>query len=798
MMGDARCQFMEVAVDGVLPSTTTFTLTYRCPVEWEAVRPGRLVWVPLRRSISPGIIFSVHDREPEYTVKPAIELVDAEYHLTDQQLDFALWLQRETASSLFACVELMLPPGVIHRITPWFERNGHAEPRTAMQGKVVDLLKTRGKMSLEQLQSAVGSSLTTVLPDLERMQLVSRTYLAESRAVHERTERWWTATGGSAGKLGPKADTLLSIVKSAGETGMRAVEALDLADATSASSKRLLTDNLIIEINRPASVARYQERIDRFLRLNQEQADAWAVLEPEVNSPSSKPHLIFGITGSGKTELYLRAIAATLRQGKQAIYLVPEIALTSQITQRVRDRFPGQVAVLHSGLASGVRQAAWDDVAAGARRVVVGPRSALFAPIPNLGLIVIDEEHDSSYKQDADPRYNARIAAEELARRSGAAIVVGSATPSTETLWRADQDEIVLTRLTKRATAAAPELPAVQIVDLRLELQAGHISLLSRPLQRLMSQALERREQVMLLLNRRGTSTVVICRTCGIAVICPNCDIPLVYHADRRALLCHRCDHRESPQTTCRRCGGTLDYFGAGTQRLEAETTKLYPNARVVRWDQDVARRRSGNATILQSIERREVDVIVGTQLIAKGLDLPYVTAVGIVNADIGLHFPDFRASERTFQLITQMAGRAGRHTPGSAVVVQTYTPDHYALQAAQRHDVRRFYASEVKIREELRYPPFVRMVRYRIRGETDEDCATEADTLVRALGRHARDRGVVIEVIGPAPAFIARVRGQHQWHVILKASAVDLDVLLDGLPHSPGWSVDVDPVSLL
>jgi primosomal protein N' (replication factor Y) len=579
---------------------------------------------------------------------------------------------------------------------------------------------------------------------------------------------------------------------------MSAAEALDLAGVTTTSAKRLVSDNLISEAQRPVGGARFQERLERFPTLTDEQADAWAVLEREVRRPTSKPHLVFGVTGSGKTELYLRAIAATLRQGRQAIYLVPEIALTAQLAQRVRDRFPGQVAVLHSGLASGVRQAAWDDIASGARRVVVGARSALFAPVPDLGLIVIDEEHDSSYKQDADPRYNARIAAEELARRSGAAIILGSATPSTETLWRAAQHEIVLTRLTKRATIAAPELPAVQVVDLRLELQAGHTSLLSRPLQSLMREALSRREQVMLLLNRRGTSTVVICRTCGTAVICPNCDIPLVYHGDRRALLCHRCDHRESPHTECRRCGGMLDYFGAGTQRLEGETRKLFPNARVIRWDQDVARKRSANSAILQSIERREVDVIVGTQLISKGLDLPYVTAVGIINADIGLHFPDYRASERTFQLITQMAGRAGRHTPGSAVVVQSYTPDHFALQAAQAHDVRRFYGSEIRIREALRYPPFVRMVRYRIRGETDEDCAAEADDLVRALGRHARGREVPIEVIGPAPAFVARIRGQHQWHVILKASVDGLDALLDGLPNSPGWSVDVDPVSLL
>jgi primosomal protein N' (replication factor Y) len=290
----------------------------------------------------------------------------------------------------------------------------------------------------------------------------------------------------------------------------------------------------------------------------------------------------------------------------------------------------------------------------------------------------------------------------------------------------------------------------------------------------------------------------VICRSCGIVRNCPNCSISLVYHEDRGILICHRCDHRERPKRDCPVCDGPLDYFGAGTQRVEAEIRRLFPDARIARWDQDVARRRGGNASILQMIERREVDIIIGTQLIAKGLDLPYVTTVGIVNADIGLRFPDFRSGERTFQLITQMAGRAGRRTPGSRVVVQTYSPDHYVLLAAATHDVEQFFRHEIQFREEYRYPPFVRMVRYLIRGGSDDECALDADSLVRALGRQARSAGVEIEIVGPAPAFIARIRGEQQWHVIVKARPDDIERMLDGLPHPPAWAVDVDPVSLL
>jgi primosomal protein N' (replication factor Y) len=302
----------------------------------------------------------------------------------------------------------------------------------------------------------------------------------------------------------------------------------------------------------------------------------------------------------------------------------------------------------------------------------------------------------------------------------------------------------------------------------------------------------------MLMLNRRGTSTIVICRDCGVSVACPNCDIPLVFHRDRGSLICHRCDYRERPAVRCPRCDGTLDYFGAGTQRVESEVRKRFPTARVVRWDQDTSRHRGANAAILKSIEQRDVDIIIGTQLIAKGLDLPYVTTVGIISADVGLHFPDFRSGERTFQLLTQMAGRAGRRTPASAVIVQTYSPDHYVLQAARNHDVEQFYRSEIVFRENHRYPPFFRLVRYLVRCDTDDDCAMECDRMVRQLGRVARELDVQIEIIGPAPAFVARVRGQQQWHLIVKALPEEIDCLLDRIPNPPGWVVDIDPVSLL
>jgi primosomal protein N' (replication factor Y) len=343
---------------------------------------------------------------------------------------------------------------------------------------------------------------------------------------------------------------------------------------------------------------------------------------------------------------------------------------------------------------------------------------------------------------------------------------------------------------------AALELPRVEIVDMRLELHRGNTSLLSEALHSLLGETLQRGEQAILLLNRRGLATVVLCRSCGITLQCPYCDIPLVYHRDREQLVCHRCDYREGPRRACPVCGGPLDYFGAGTQRVESEVQRHFPRSRVLRWDQDAVRREGGAGGMLRRVERREVDIVVGTQMVTKGFDLPHVTAIGVINADTGLHLPDFRAGERTFSMLTQVAGRAGRRGPGSRVIVQSYTPEHYAIQAASRHDYDAFFAEEIDFRRIHRYPPFVRLARFLYRHKSDEACARAADELARKLARHARERGVAMDLLGPAPAFASRVRGEYQWHVILRAA--DLEELLTGLPGDPGWVVDIDPQSLL
>jgi primosomal protein N' (replication factor Y) len=479
---------------------------------------------------------------------------------------------------------------------------------------------------------------------------------------------------------------------------------------------------------------------------------------------------------------------------------MPEIALATQIVRRFTERFPGKVAVLHSQMKDSERHATWRAIEEGEFPIVVGPRSALFAPVPDPGVIVLDEEHEGTYKQDSDPRYHARSVAIRLAEAYGATLILGSATPAVDSWYATDHHGWRRLELADRVAPAmsgdALEMPPVDIVDLRDELREGNTSLLSRRLQMLVSRAIDRGEQAILLLNRRGQSTIVMCRSCGHRLECPNCDIPLVFHRDDGMLICHRCDHREPPPRACPVCQGRLDFFGSGTQRVEEDVQRHFPDARLLRWDLDSVRRQGGYAAMLARVEGGEVDVVVGTQMVAKGFDLPKVTVVGVIQSDSMLHLPDFRAAERTFQLVTQVAGRAGRRAPGSRVVVQTYTPNHYAIEAAAAHDFPAFYRTEIDFRRRFLYPPFVRLIRCIYRHPKEQQAAIEAEAMARRVARHARAAGVEIDIMGPTPAFAAKVRGQYQWQLVVRGH--DIDALLDRFPTGPGWAIDVDPQSIL
>jgi primosomal protein N' (replication factor Y) (superfamily II helicase) len=522
--------------------------------------------------------------------------------------------------------------------------------------------------------------------------------------------------------------------------------------------------------------------------------------------------LLHGITGSGKTEIYLQALSAAIARGRTGIVLVPEIALTPQAVARFAGRFPGRVALLHSGLTQPERQSEWRRIRDGEVEVVIGSRSALFAPLPRLGLIVVDEEHEAAYKQERRPTYHAREVAVRLGALTGAAVVLGSATPSVESYQRALDGHFTLLELRERAPAALlpttvqgafepPRLPPVTLVDLRAELRAGNTSILSTVLHEALAETVARGEQAILFLNRRGTASAVVCRECGFAMRCDRCDVALTYHAAAHALICHYCGRHEPEPRVCPICHSAgIRYFGLGTERVESAVKRQFPAARVLRWDRDTARTRQAHEALLSAFSERRADILVGTQMIAKGLDLPAVTLVGVVSADIALFMPDFRASERAFQLLTQVAGRAGRGERPGRVLVQTFNPDHFCIQSAARHDYAAFFAAEASARRRFGYPPFRRFVKLTYEHRDRYAAQLEATALAERLERVIRECGLPdTDLVGPAPAFLERLRGRYRWQVILRSPdpRPALRALAGAdLPH--GWSVDVDPASTL
>jgi primosomal protein N' (replication factor Y) len=501
--------------------------------------------------------------------------------------------------------------------------------------------------------------------------------------------------------------------------------------------------------------------------------------------------LLHGVTGSGKTEVYLRAAAAALARGRSVIVLVPEIVLTPQVVARFVARFGERVALLHSALSEGERLDEWRRVLAGDADVVVGSRSALFAPLERPGLIVVDEEQEPSYKQESDPRYHAVDAALALGRIAGATVILGSATPRVTTYHAARSGEIRYLELPERVSELP--LPPTTVVDLRLELRAGNRTTLSRALRLGLERTIARGEQAILYLNRRGFATAVLCRDCGYVVPCPACEIPFAYHADGR-LLCHRCGRSATPPERCPACGGErIRHLGVGTQRVEDDVRAAAPGARILRLDRDAVRRKGAHAAAFELMRSGRAQVIVGTQMVAKGFDLPGVTLVGVVNADTLLNLPDHTAAERTFQLLTQVLGRSGRGSGGGRGILQTYLPDHYAVRAAAAHDYVTFADAELETRRRFGHPPFGRLVL--LQTAAKQQATVERRAALLAAELRAASNGDA-DVLGPAPAFAAKKAGSYRAQVVLRGPRPD--AVLDRVAMGPQWSVDVDPVTLL
>ena len=529
-----------------------------------------------------------------------------------------------------------------------------------------------------------------------------------------------------------------------------------------------------------------------------EQDSALKSIRESISKGRNDVYLLHGITGSGKTEVYLQSIETALKLGKTAIVLVPEISLTPQAIERFKSRFGSVVAVLHSRLLESERFLEWKKLKEGTAKIAVGARSAIFAPVKNLGLIVIDEEHETSYKQDDAPRYNARDVAIERSRITGAAVILGSATPSIESYQKASAGEYRLLKIAERIEKRA--LPKVDIIDMRQErLDAKEPKIFSRALEHAISQVMNRRGQVMLFMNRRGFSTFINCRKCGYVVTCRYCNVSMTYHFDTRRLNCHYCNYQADPPEKCPKCkSGDIRYFGIGTQKIESEAARLFPAARIARMDTDATAKRGSHGRILSEFKKHKIDILIGTQMIAKGHDFPRVTLVGVVSADTALSLPDFRASERTFNLLTQVAGRAGRGSEPGRVIVQTFSPNHYAIEKSIEHDYVGFFAEEIKFRKELNYPPFTHIVEIKLRGRKEERVIKAAHDLAAIL---SEAKGKPVEMVGPAPEFISKIKGQFRWNLLLKgedpkAICGFIDKALDNLRGKSGLiiTVDVDP----
>jgi primosomal protein N' (replication factor Y) len=765
-----------------------------------------------------GIVLELSPYPAVEETKEIAGVIEPRPLLSQTHVLLARWLSEYYLSPLFDAVALMLPPGFERKALTFVSAVSVPEDfdlsaLTPEQRQILELLQRRGRVSLKQLEKILGKrKAQAITSQLVNRGLVVKSHEMEKVKVRPKVEPFLSLAikaeeaGQEAARLQKqgraiKQARLLEYLAQKTEpvslTEVRQSVGCDKAVADALARKGLVSFQQVEVRREPISYTGITPSLP--LTLTGAQRSALEAIRSALAEGKAQTFLLHGVTGSGKTEVYLQALAEAIKLGKRGIALVPEIALTPQTIERFAARFPHRVAVLHSKLSLGEQFDEWQRIRDGEFDVVIGSRSAIFAPQPELGLIVIDEEHEWTYKQpDKSPRYHARDAALKLAEMTGAVVILGSATPDVETFYHAQRGDYRLLRLPERVTPRdGAALPEVEVVDLRVELKAGNRGLFSRSLSQAITQAVAKREQVILFLNRRGGASFIQCRSCGLVLSCRRCDVPLTYHPAEDTLLCHQCNYRMPLPEACPRClRRSLKFLGVGTQKLEQEVRQGFPRARRLRWDSDATRGKHSHDEILGNFRRHQADILIGTQMIAKGLDLPLVTLVGVVSADVALNLPDFRAGERTFQLLSQVAGRAGRGTLGGRVIIQTYAPEHYAIKAASKHDYASFYEREINYRRQLRNPPFSRLACLVYSHTNDAQCQRQAEGMKHLLTQEMDAQGIAIELIGPAPAFIHRLRGKFRWQLILRGS--DLSEFLSPITLPQGWTVDIDPLGLV
>lgn len=761
----------QVIID-IPAQQTNRPFDYAVPAELDHLaQPGMRVLVPFGRQghLRQGFIWQLAaTSEFKGRLKPIRKILDLEPVLNQEALDLAAWLAKETFSFLISCLQTMLPNALRANyqrfftltaplpadspLTPLLDSPLHGKIPAQLDPKLlqkIKLLEQQGALTIDyQVSQRLGVKQVLVFHNCLSAAAIKDQLAATRANAHQQL-------------------LLLNFLKNnltfsgTWSDWQAQLPTLTRGTLTSAVKKQWLASQEVESYRRPNSMQVTEARH----QLTDEQQAALAAINPKIVDQQQQVFLLEGITGSGKTEVYLQALAEALKKGRTALMLVPEIALTPQMVNRVRQRFQKQVAVLHSGLSAGERFDEWRRIERGEAKVVVGARSAVFAPLQNIGVIVIDEEHEASYKQSDMPRYHARDVALYRSSIHHCPVILGSATPSLESRARAQKGVYQLLRLTKRPQAA--QLPTVKILDMRQADKIPGKTSLSADLVTALQKRLAADEQSILLLNRRGYANFIMCRDCGQVIKCPNCDISLTLHQDIHALKCHYCGHQEPIPQVCPHCHSRqIRSFGVGTQRIEQDLQELLPSARILRMDVDTTAKKGGHARIIKKFGQHQADILLGTQMIAKGLDFPNVTLVGVINADTSLSLPDFRASERTFQLLTQVSGRAGRANKSGEVIVQTYNPDNYAIQLAAKQDYEAFYRQEMHLRHLGGYPPYYYTILVSVSHAQEDLTAQKIFQIQRQLLPILSPQAVVL---GPVPQMIARINNRYYYQLIIK-----------------------------
>ena len=775
--------FAEIA----LPLPVDQLFTYRLPDALRDIsQPGCRAFVSFRNRLLTGVITGLTDSCPVDRPKPVLDVLDHEPVLDRSLLDLTRWISDYYLCAWGEAIKTALPAGLLNEAE---QTVALAKPcpsdiidnvrRTApQQALLLSIIAEHHAITLSKLKRRV--KMRTIFGPLRSLEAKGFIEFSVGKPATDpgiQYETWVELAAPleeveaeipQLAQRAPKQASCLNLLVNHGGR-LTTGQLRHLGHIESRVIKDLISKGLVekydVEVIRDPYSDYTIDPADPVTPTS-EQASVLETIGQGIEKSIFSPILLYGVTGSGKTHVYIRAIEKTLYTGRGAIVLVPELALTPQTVRQFRAHFGDLVAVLHSGLSSGERYDSWRQTRSGRYRIVVGARSAIFAPVPNLGLIVVDEEHETSYKQfDDPPLYNARDVAVVRGRLVNGVVLMGSATPSLETFANTQNGKFTCCTLTERVDHRP--LPEVRIVDMREEHQEGNWSIFSGLLSECIKDRLEKQEQIILFLNRRGFSTFIQCYDCGHTMSCPHCSVTLTYHSDSLLLRCHYCDFRAQAPDECPKCQSrSIRFKGTGTQRVEDELKQQFPDARIARMDMDTTTRRGSHRDIFQRVMNREADILLGTQMVAKGFDFPHVTLVGVISADTALNLPDFRASERTFQLLTQVAGRTGRGELGGEVIVQTYSLSHHSIVNAQVHDYNMFYVQEIADRRELGYPPFGRMIGILFQGEDEQKVIAEAQRFTALM----RKQGDGMVILGPAPSVVSRVRGQYRWHLLVRS----------------------------